>query len=307
MSEQAGSTNSHDAAVAKVEAMFGGDDTEAPKKEAAQAEEQQAEAQAPSEGQAPAQEGEAQPEEVEVEIEGEKYLVPKKISDRFIQHADYTRKTQDVAEMRRALSAEREAVGLEKAFDQAVVNERRQLALMDSQLEQFKKLDWSSLETEQLLKARAQFDQLKDMRAELDQTIAAKRKEFDEKIKTASNEAIQAGQKYIEQHVKDFDEAKKQQLFAYGLSEGYTRDELDRIVDPRIVVSLWKAKQYDDLVRSKPEVLKRAAQAAPVIRPGSTQRQPSRVQQLKQAVQSAKTPQAKKQAVEDYFAAKFGG
>ena len=53
------------------------------------------EGETPPEGEAAAEGAEAQgeaqpaaqPEEVEVEIEGERYLVPRKISDRFIQHA----------------------------------------------------------------------------------------------------------------------------------------------------------------------------------------------------------------------------
>ena len=307
MSEQA--TNSHEAAVKGIEAMFGGGEPEKPQAEdkAAPAEEQQAEATETTEGQEPAQEDQAQPEEVEVEIEGEKYLVPKKISDRFIQHADYTRKTQDIAEMRRALSAERETVNLEKSFSQAVELEQRELSRLDSHIEQYKKLDWGALETEQLLKARAQLDQLKDRRAEVAEKVSAKRKEFDEKIKAASQEAISAGQKYIEQRIKGFNEDAKKRLFAYGLTEGYTRDELDRIVDPRLVVSLEKARMWDELQASKPGITKKAAQAAPVVRPGSVQRGPSRIQQLDKSFKQAKGSQAKKSAAEDYFTAKFGG
>lgn len=302
MSEQAGNTNSHANAVAGIEKMFGGGEPETPEKEAAETEQPQAEATETTEGQEPAQEAQTQPEEVEVEIDGEKYIVPKKISDRFIHHADYTRKTQDVAEMRRALSAEKEAVQLERAFDKAVETERKQLALIDSQIEQYKKLNWLELEPQQALQARAQYDQLKEMRADMDSSISAKRKDFDGKIKQASEEAIQAGNKYIEQKIKGFDETQKKEIFSYGLNEGYTRDELDRIVDPRIVVTLWKAKQWDSLQASKGQVLNKAAQAAPVIKPGSTQRGPTRVQQLTKNFQQAKGQQAKRLAAEDYFA-----
>lgn len=292
-------------AMQKIEGLFGGEKPADPVVVPAEGEQQVAEAQAEGEGEVPA--SQEQPEEVEVEIDGETYLIPKKISDRFIHHADYTRKTQDVAEMRRALSAEREAHVLEQAFQNATVDDKQQIALLDAQIGQFKKLDWGALETETLLKARAQFDQLKDARAELDTSIKAKRAEFDQKIKSVSQEAIQAGQKYIEQHIKGFNDSLKQELFAYGLNESYTRDEMDRIVDPRIVVTLWKAKQWDTLQASKPGIMKKAAQAAPVIRPGGTKQQPSRVQVLAKKIGEAKTRTGKKLAMEDYFAAKFGG
>lgn len=248
-----------------------------------------------------------QPEEVEVEIEGERYLVPKKISDRFIHHADYTRKTQDLAELRRATSAEREVFSLNKAFDQSVSTERQRLAALEEQIEQYKKVDWHSLETEQLLKARASFDQLKDMRAELAEAIKAKRGDFDQRISQHVQEAMQAGEKYIGQRIKGFNDEMKNELLSYGAAEGYTKAELDRIMDPRIVVSLHKAMQWDKLQASKPETLNRASQAQPTVRPGASQRPVSRIQSLNKAFSQAKPGRAKEDAAVDYFTAKFRG
>lgn len=248
-----------------------------------------------------------QPEEVEVDIEGEKYLVPKKISDRFIQHADYTRKTQDLAEMRRVAAAEREVATVESAFRQAVSQETQQLALLDAQIAQYSQVNWGQMETQDLLRTRAQLDQLKETRTSLAEQVKAKRGEFDQKIQTATQEALQAGQKYIEQHIKGFDQSQKRALMEYGLGEGYTRDELAKVIDPRIVVSLWKAQQWDSLQASKPGITNKAQQAAPVVRPGATQKQPSRVQALNNAFHTAKDGKAKRAAAEDYFAARFGG
>ena len=299
--------SAHEQALDKIQDMWTEPETEAPEA-VPEAEPETAETE-PLEAEATEQEPtQEQPEEQEVEIDGEIYLIPKRIADKFIQHADYTRKSQDIAEMRRALSATTEAQAIEKAFNQSVSDEQRQLTLIDAQIAQFKQLDWSKIEdTAQLLHLRTQLDQLKDSRAEVDQSIKAKRSEFEEKVKSASQEAIAAGKKYIEQHLKDFNESKKQELFAYGLNEGYTRDELDRIVDPRIVVTLWKARQWDSLQASKPKVANKAAQAAPTVKPGATRQTPTRVQQLSKVFKDAKTQQGKKQAAEEYFAARMGG
>jgi hypothetical protein len=292
------------AIAAALEKRFGGGEPEA--EEGADVEKPGTEQEATA-GQEPAEGAETQSEEVEVEIEGEKYLVPKKISDRFIQHADYTRKTQDLAELRRATSAEREVITLNKAFDQAVSAETSQLAIVRGQIAQYKQLDWQAMETEQLLKARAAIDQLRDREAELDSSIKAKRTEFDQKIQGHVQEAIQAGEKYCQQHIQGWNESTKKDLFDFGVSIGYTRAEMDRIIDPRMVVSLYEQKQWRELKASQPGTLKRASQAAPVVRPGATQRQPSRIQALSKAVKVAKGDPAKKLAAEDYFTAKFGG
>ena len=305
--------SAHEKAMASINAMF--DPPETTEQETPAAVQEDEQESAPAEGaqaEAAQQEPGKQPEETEatreVEIDGETYIVPAKIAERFIQHADYTRKTQDVAEMRRALSAEREASQLEKAFEQSVKDEQKQLTLIEASLEQFRKLDWGKVEdTAQLLHLRAQFDQLKDAKAEVEKSIGAKRADFEGKVKEKASEAQLAGQKYIESKVKGFTDDTKQELFAYGLNEGYTRDELDRIVDPRIVITLWKARQWDALQATKPSVTKRASQAAPVVKPGATQPQASKSQVLTKVFRDAKGKQEKVRAAEDYFANLLGG
>lgn len=331
MSEQA--PNSHENAVANIENMFRGREGLAPEPQSrprnpdgtfqktgqeepqfndpAQAEEPGTEQAEAPEGQEPAQGAEPQSEEVEVEFdlgsEKRSYRIPKEISDRFIQHADYTRKTQDLAELRRVSLAEREAANLEKAFDQQTVQERNHLAILDAQIGQFQSVNWGAIEdTGQLIKLREQLNQLKDQRATVADAIKAKRQGFDEKIKSFTQEASAAGLKYIQQHIKSYDEKTQAALKDYGLREGYTPDELSKIIDPRIVVTLWKASQWDSLQSSKAGVLNKAQQAAPVVRPGATQKTVSRVQQMDKRFKEAKSGNQKKAAAEDYFAVKFG-
>ena len=295
--------DAHDTALQKVTDMFKEPEAE-PETEPEVPEET---AQGEPEVEAQAEDKPAQPEEVEVEIDGETYLVPKKISDRFIQHADYTRKTMDLAEMRRALSAEREAQAMEKAFTQATSQEREELATLDYQLKQFKQIDWSKIEdTAQLVHLKAQMDNLRERRSEVDASLKGRRAEFEDKVKSMTQEAMASGQKVIAQRIGDFTDTRKQELFAYGLNEGYTRDELDRIVDPRLVVTLWKASQWDALQASKPTVTARATRAAPVVKPGPTRPQPSRVQLSKAAIKDGKTNSQKVRAAEAYFASILG-
>src|SRR5437868_9942337 len=54
--------------------------------------------------------GEEPEESDEIEHEGRKYQVPKALKPLLLMQADYTRKTQEVAEQRRAVQAERQAL-----------------------------------------------------------------------------------------------------------------------------------------------------------------------------------------------------
>lgn len=247
--------------------------------------------------------------EVEVEIDGEIYLVPEKVSHRFIQHADYTRKTQDIAELRRVTTAERETYAAERQFDQTVAAERKQAALLDAQIEQFKTVDWSKYEAGDLMKLRANLDMLKDARTEVDTSIKAKRSEFDQKLNGIRAESIASGNRYIENHIAGFDQTKRQKLYAYGVSEGYTGPEMDHLIDPRLVVTLWKASQWDELQAAKPGVNKRASNAAPTIKPGAANRnqQATADAQYRKALQGAKSPAEKSKIVQKRLEGKLFG
>lgn len=260
------------------------------------------------EGQEPAL---SQSEEVEVffDIGGERkpYRIPKEISDRFIQHEDYTRKTQDIAEMRRGLSSQMEAARIDHAFGQSVAAERQHLTVLDAHIAQFQGVNWQQMETADLLRTRAQLDQLKDQRAEIAKVIEAKRGEFDQKLQQVTAEALASGQKFIEARIKGFGPQVQNELLDFGRSQGFLQEELSKVIDPRVVVTMWKAMQWDKLQASAPTVSKKAAQAAPVIRPGASVKQAPRHQQQLEAAKKAKTPGEKRAAYEDYFASKFGG
>jgi hypothetical protein len=299
-------TEKTEAAIAGIEKMMGGGEVKADDQQQEQGEAQagapRAEGEQTTAGQEPATGDAGQPQEQEVEIDGEKYMMPAKIASKFIQHGDYTRKTQDIAEMRRVLSAQTEGLQINAAFEQSIAGERRDMTLLDAQIGALQGSNWQAMGTEDLLKTRALLDQLKDARANLDGQVKAKRAPFDEKLKALRAEALTAGRKLIEQRIKGFDEKAEVALKTYGEREGYTHAELASLMDPRIAVTLWKAMQWDDLQAASPGILKRASQAAPVVRPGATQRPASRVTQLNQNFAKAKGQEAKKDAALDYFA-----
>lgn len=299
VSEQAPG-DSHQQAVDAVEAMFvrgvGQPDSEPEKTEQPAAEEPQ---EAKPEEQEPTQQ---EPEVAEVEIDGEVYQVPSKIKDRFIHQADYTRKTQELAEARKVVAATEQSLKLREAFQSSVIEEMTQLKAIDQQLEQYKKLDWQSMDVESLVRTRHQLDQLRDAKGEIEKTLKGKQDEFQQKVSKAQQEARESGLKYVQQKIKGFNEEKGKELMGYGLTEGYTQEELQSLMDPRLVVTLWKAKQWDSLQASKPTITNKASQAAPAVKPGATQKQTSHKQVLSKVIKESKDPKVRTRAAEEYFA-----
>jgi hypothetical protein len=167
-------------------------------------------------------------------------------------------------------------------------------------------VDWASLETGALMQARAQLDQLKDTRAELDGAIQSKRKGFEQRVQQALQEALGAGEKYIAQRISGYHETTKQGILRHAISDGYTQEEINLVRDPRLVVTLWKASQWDALQASKPNVTKRTAQSAPVVKPGAANNQTTKNAdaQYRKDLANAKTPQAKSRVIQDRLAQK---
>lgn len=118
-------------------------------------------------------EDQAEPEEVEedeeVDVDGVKLKLPKSQAEQVrkstMLNADYTRKTQALADERKAWEAERDTL------QQADVNEqsaRANLHLIDTQIDHYSKIDWNAFNDEDPFgaqKAFQQFQLLKDARS----------------------------------------------------------------------------------------------------------------------------------------------
>src|SRR3954462_9621136 len=75
----------------------------------------------------------------EIEHEGRKYLVPKSLKPLLLMQADYTRKTQEVAEQRRAVQAERQAL---HQTSQAELDAYARAATLGQHPPQHQQADW---------------------------------------------------------------------------------------------------------------------------------------------------------------------
>lgn len=135
----------------------------------------------------PKPEEEAAPEsDVEdLDVDGEIYKVPPSLKAKVsewkegaLRREDYTRKTQDLADLHRQAQTMAEAITLRQQFDTEVSKEKDELARVTSTLEQYKQIDWQNIEVENYIKLRGQMDSLKERASELNQAINSKAKEL---------------------------------------------------------------------------------------------------------------------------------
>ena len=178
-------------------------------------------------------EGEAdEPEEetFELEKDGKQFRIPAALKDEIMLRADYTRKTQEVAEQRKAL--ETQITEASKASDEEV-NTRAALVAVDAALAQYQNVDWNALEKQDPQGAQSHFRsymQLQQHQGQLkdDLTGAVQRRETETQRATA--EQIQLRIAEVQRDIPDWGQAKAETLMAFGEKQlGLSREFMVKV------------------------------------------------------------------------------
>ena len=216
--------------------------------------------------------------------------------------ADYTKKTQELAENRKAVEAEAKAI-LEAKQVRDTYAQRLQA------IEQFLTQGQDSSEDLAYMKENDPIgyavkvaeltekkEQLAQVRAE-QQRIAQQQQA--EHQQTMARQVQQEAQK-LSQVLPEFSDPTKgeqirNEIRNYGKSVGFTEQELSQVYDSRHVLMLHKAMMYDKLQKSKPAVNKKVAQAPKMVKSGTKVKEGNRdirKQQLNKLKQTGKVRDA---------------
>jgi hypothetical protein len=244
-----------------------------------------------------AQEYEEESEEIEqpkprykVKAAGEEIEVDEdELIKGYQQGVDYTKKSQALAEQRKAVEAER--VHLEQVKQERQAYAQKLQALDSFLSQQNRGVDLDVLkETDPIGYAVAVAEQsqrekqLAVVRAE--QQRLAQQQQAEQQA-SLQNHLRQESEKLVglipELATPQGDTIRKQ-IRDYARSVGWTDQELSSVYDSRAVVSLYKAMKYEQLQKSKPEVTKKL-QAAPKMMRSGTSAPPTKSSQDKQVMQ----------------------
>lgn len=213
----------------------------------------------------------------EVEFEGKAYKVPKEIKEALLRQADYTQKTQAVAEQRKAVEEKAQLLNQREqlmgvAFEKAV-----ELREVQNRLSQFEQIDWQSLadsDPAQATKLNLAYQQLQRQAqqkyAELTQTQAQQ-----EQLNAQQRQQMLVeAQKELRTRLPDFTPEVAEKIKSTAREYGLTDQELASVIDPRHVHILHDAMKWRALQANKPQALKKVAEAPKAIPPKATQPKP---------------------------------
>jgi len=225
---------------------------------------------------APAEEAESKDDQAaEIEYDGEKFSVPAKLKDAFLRQADYTRKTQEVAQAKAAVEQERQVAQRLTQEAQQFVGQYAAIQQIDQQLAQLQKVDWQQLATAdplQNLQLRQSWTELVHMRQNALQQLEQARQSAQVQQFQAVQQAVQQGHEVLAKSIPNWGPDMQKALLATAQTIGYRPDELATLADPRAVKLLHKAYLYDQLQQQKTVAEKQVKQAPPkVVRPTASQ------------------------------------
>jgi hypothetical protein len=220
-------------------------------------------------------------EEVEVELD--------ELIKGYQQGTDYTKKSQALAEQRKAIEAERGHLEQVKQERQAYAQKLQALDSFLTQQDQGVNLDVLK-ETDPIGYAVAVAEQ-----SQREKQLAVVRNEQQRLAQQQQSEHHASLQNHLRQESEKLTslipelatpqgDAVRKQIRDYAKSIGWSDQELGQLYDSRAVVTLYNGMKYQQLQKSKPEVNKKL-QAAPKMMRSGTSAPPTKSSSDKQAMQ----------------------
>ena len=192
----------------------------------------------------------------------------------YSRQADYTRKSQVLAEQRK--KAEEELAATQQERQRYVSQLEQFTAQADSKLDELKSTDWTKLKEEDPTEYMLKRDQYRELQ-ENKRTVEEEQKNLQYKSQQEQQakwqEELVRQQEIMAQRLPEWNDPNKgaklkQDIKSFALKTGFSEQEVDSLIDARSVDVLHKAMLYDNLLAAK--ISNKKAKVVPkVTRPGS--------------------------------------
>ena len=194
----------------------------------------------------------------EVEREGQKYRIPKALKNELLMHADYTRKTQAIADERKALEAERSQI---RQVNEELLNSRAEVIAIDKTLAQYAQVDWNALSTSDPVKAQQlwiDYSQLKESRQQAVNKYSQAEHQLNLRQQQEIAKRAEETRQVLQRDIKDWTPETQQKHVEFARTLGFNDQQIQiaMATDPASVKLLNMAYQFDQMLKkaTKPPV-----------------------------------------------------
>jgi hypothetical protein len=210
-----------------------------------------------------------------VKVDGKEIEVQKEELIRGYQReADYTRKTQKLAEERKIVESEFQQVrGEREQYSQILGQLQQKLQQFEPQQPDWNRLEvedpteyarqWTSHQRRQQQQYAVQMEQMR-----LNQLYQAESQKQIQNV--LAQETVILKEKIPEWNSPEKAKAEGKALLEYGQKLGFSEQELNGISDSRALLALHKAWKYDQMMSKRPEFQAKIKKAPRMASPGSS-------------------------------------
>lgn len=200
---------------------------------------------------------------------------------------DYTKKSQTVAEERKAVEADRQRIEEAKVLRDQYAQRLQLIEQMLNQQPETENLDYLkendpigyAVKVAELSQREKQLNQVRVERERImQQQMIEQQQTLQQKVAEEAQKLASVLPEFVDPQKGD---VVRKEIRSYGKQLGFSDDELANVYDSRAVLTLWKAMQYDKLQSAKPGITKKVNEAPKAIKPGVAQPRDSDREEMK--------------------------
>lgn len=195
----------------------------------------------------------------EFDWDGKKVKGPKGIKDSLLRHADYTRKTQEIAETRRELEERAKRIEQQTTAGEEEMNARAALISIDSDLKSYENVDWDAWESTDLFAAQAgfrKFQQLQAARGQVAGYLGERTKARTDQAQQDLAKRLQETRQFAETKIKGWSPDVDAKITDFATKElGFDWNTLKAAYTPAVYKALHLAWLGHQAINTKPNAL----------------------------------------------------
>lgn len=194
-----------------------------------------------------AEEEQAEPAEAfeTIEFDGKQYQVPAALKGGFLMQADYTRKTQELAEQRRGLEDVASHIRQHARASDDEITSRAALVALDTALEQYGQVDWERLAADDASAAQQhwmRYQTLKEQRGQIVDDLYHRQGWRAQEAQQETVRRFEETQDFARRHIKGWSPDLDLQIIEFARSKGATDQNLRDAMSPLVYNLLHLAR-----------------------------------------------------------------
>lgn len=193
-------------------------------------------------------EGTPEPEYADVEYDGKIYQVPPELKEAFLRQADYTRKTQEVAEIRKQAEAVRAEAETVRQVAGEELNARVTLTNLDSQLKQYEGVDWNAYDPNdplaevEMSRHWRNYQALQQQRGQVANYLQTAEQQRSVSAQQETVKRLQETRSFAEKEIKGWTPEIDDQVTNFAMNDlGFPREALLNAYSPPVYKALYLA------------------------------------------------------------------